>query len=115
MSGEPFKIAKVKKRVDGWKKFRTAQSDSPRQLEWASNIVEYVGHIRKATNIRAGTKKGTPPPPLSKEVPILGPRSNLCTSSTLSTIPSLLGAPNVSPKTCRGKAGLQQATVKFMV
>jgi hypothetical protein len=70
-----FKFMKVQNRVDGWKKAHgAAQSDSHQQLEWASNVVEYVSHVYKATTIRAGAKNGMPPPALSKEVPLLGPR-----------------------------------------
>jgi hypothetical protein len=60
--------------VNAWTKARTTQTDNPRQLEWASNVVEYVSYVFKATTVRAGTKKGTGPPCLMKEVPILGPR-----------------------------------------
>jgi hypothetical protein len=65
---------KVRKRVEGWKKFRTAQSDDPEQLNWAANIVQYVNYIHKATTIRGGAKDGKALPILRKEVPFLGPR-----------------------------------------
>jgi hypothetical protein len=69
-----YACLQVQKRVEGWKKCRAALSDSLQQLEWAANVVKYVNYTYKATTIRAGTKKGTGPPPLRREVPLLGPR-----------------------------------------
>lgn len=65
---------KVNKRVEAWKKAWPTQNDNRHQLEWASNIVEYVTYVYKATSVHAGTKQGTGPPCLKKEVPVLGPR-----------------------------------------
>jgi hypothetical protein len=60
--------------VDAWTKARPTQTDSPHQLEWAANVVQYVTYIYKATTVRAGTQKWTAPLTLRKEVPLLGPR-----------------------------------------
>jgi hypothetical protein len=68
------RLTKVKKRVEGWEKYRTAQSDAPEQLEWAANVVQYVNYIYKATTVRGGPKNGNALPILRKEIPLLGPR-----------------------------------------
>jgi hypothetical protein len=64
----------VKKRMDGWMKARTTQSESPEQMEWAANVVQYVNYVYKASAVRGGVKKGNASPALRKEVPIFGPR-----------------------------------------
>jgi hypothetical protein len=72
--GQALTHAQVRQRVEGWKRYRSAQSDDPEQLEWAANVVQYVNYIYKATTVRGGPKNGEAPPILRKEVPILGPR-----------------------------------------
>jgi hypothetical protein len=63
----------VKGRVAGWKKRQTHPS-SDAQLEWESNVVEYVMYLNGHTKVHGNATKNTQPKPLSKEIPILGPR-----------------------------------------
>ena len=64
----------MQKRVEGWKKHRTAQSDDPEQLTWAANVVQYVNYVHKVTTVRGGPKDRKAAPVLRKKVPLLSPR-----------------------------------------
>ncbi|KAJ7037697.1 hypothetical protein C8F04DRAFT_1328715 [Mycena alexandri] len=64
-------------RLKSWLNTRpkTLQSDPlvTRQLEWESNVVEYVSYVFKETRHHASSKQ-TGPKILAKVIPILGPR-----------------------------------------
>ncbi len=63
----------MKNRVNGWKKFRKSHTSSDAQLAWESNVVEYVNYLYRQTKVH-GNSKDTQPKPLSKDIPLLGPR-----------------------------------------
>lgn len=63
----------MKTRVDGWKKKQTHPS-SDAQLEWESNVVEYVNYLNGHTKVHGNATRDTQPKPLLKDIPILGPR-----------------------------------------
>lgn len=60
------------KRLNNWVKSRATQSVAHDQLEWASNVVEYVNYVHNSTKPKSN--KGAALPGLQKEVPIFGPR-----------------------------------------
>jgi hypothetical protein len=62
----------VKSRVEGWKKTQTHPS-SDAQLEWESNVVEYVNYLYSQVKVHGNAKRNTQPKPLPKDVPLLGP------------------------------------------
>jgi len=65
-------MSQVKSRVEGWKKKQNPPS-SDAQLEWESNIVEYVNYMYGQVKIHGNATRDTRPKPLSKEIPLLGP------------------------------------------
>ncbi len=63
----------MKSRVNGWKKLHEPHPSSDSQLTWESNVVEYVNYLYHQTKAH-GNSKNTQPKPLSKDIPLLGPR-----------------------------------------
>lgn len=68
--------AKVQTRVKSWAKTRSrsAPSSPSAQLEWESNVVEYVDFLHSITRIHGNTTNQTTARVVHKSVPIFGPR-----------------------------------------
>jgi hypothetical protein len=64
----------VENRVNGWKKSHgESHTPSDSQLTWEANVVEYVNYLYHQTKAH-GNSKDTQPKPLSKDIPLMGPR-----------------------------------------
>ena len=66
----PFQI---QHQVESWKKNRDNQSKHGLQLQWEAVVVEYVNYIHHKTSVHGNKSSSTAPPPLKKDVPLLGP------------------------------------------
>ncbi|KAK7055962.1 hypothetical protein R3P38DRAFT_3170627 [Favolaschia claudopus] len=64
----------TEKRVNTWLGSRSGDAQLTKQLTWESHVVEYVNFAYKATTEHGNKKDSFGPPPLRKEIPILGPR-----------------------------------------
>jgi hypothetical protein len=82
--------------VEVWQNNRTTQASDPKQLRWEAHIVEYVNFIYKSTKVHGNAAKGTQPPTLAKDVPLLGPHF---IPPTYLHLQKRSGAPVIEPDT----------------
>ena len=70
----PLLVPQVEDRLKRWKNNRIHHTDNQEQLEWAAEVVQYVHTMWHETHPRKSSKFASTFRPLSREVPLYGPR-----------------------------------------